>query len=276
MNLFTIVPTSKLDNEKINKSIDAGGRFGNIFFRNMCSSLIANRNNLVFSYENMEEFKKLGIKLYTEGMNIYENTLLVTDSNIDLILFNKEYFSKYLYKNNILFYQHNYKYLHEEGNTNCWAQTESIAKYIKTYLNNNKEEIINHNPNKDLYNNNNNVFIHVRLGDTIDLKFFTSYDYYDKALSELKFDKGYISSDSIDHEICQKLINKYNLEIYNNSEVNTIQFASVNKYLVLSSGTFSWVLGVFGFYSKIFYPKIKFVWHGNIFVFDDWIEIDYN
>jgi len=118
-------------------------------------------------------------------------------------------------------------------------------------------------------------FIHVRLGDIIDLNFYTRYEYYDKALSQITFDNGYISSDTINHEICQKLISKYNLIIFNSNEIETIQFASTCKHLILSTGTFSWMIGIFGFFSKIYYPTIKIKWHGDIFIFPEWKKIDY-
>jgi hypothetical protein len=51
-------------------------------------------------------------------------------------------------------------------------------------------------------------------------------------------------------------------------------FASSCKNVVLSNGTFSWLIGLLGFYSNVYYPKIKTVWHGDIFVFPDWNEID--
>jgi hypothetical protein len=93
-------------------------------------------------------------------------------------------------------------------------------------------------------------------------------------LSLILFETGYISSDSIDHEICKKLILKYKLIIYNDNEINTIQFASTNKYIILSSGTFSWLIGIFSFFSEVYYPKIKVIWHGDIFVFPKWKEIN--
>ena len=66
---------------------------------------------------------------------------------------------------------------------------------------------------------------------------------------------------------------KYNLHIFQSDEVDTIQFANTCKYVVLSSGTFSWLIGLFAYYSKVYYPNIVRQWHGDIFVFPDWIRI---
>jgi hypothetical protein len=157
-----------------------------------------------------------------------------------------------------------------------WCQTTAFALYLKGYFDSreHKENIVNNNIFKEYYQNNNNLFVHVRLGDIIQLNYFSPFEYYDKVLSSQNFDKGYISSDSIKHEICQKLIDKYKLEIFDSDVVKTIMFGSTCNYIVLSSGTFSWMIGLFSYYSeKIYYPKIIQKWHGDIFIFPEWNEI---
>ena len=75
--------------------------------------------------------------------------------------------------------------------------------------------------------------------------------------------------------MCQILIKKYNMEVFNSDMVDIVMFASTCKYIILSSGTFSWMIGLFAYFSEIYYPKIKNKWHGDIFVFDTWKEINY-
>jgi hypothetical protein len=271
---YKIYPSSNFSKIEINSTIRAGGRLGNMIMRNIIISYIAEKNNLIFNYGYLGEMERLGIKLFKEGTNFYENTLLITDDIIDNILFNEEIYNKFLHGKNILFYKENY---HIDGIVYSWCQTNKISKYIGEFVSNNynKNSIIESNPYRNNYNNNNNVFVHVRLGDIVNLGFSTKYEYYESALSKINFEKGFISSDNIEHETCQKLIKKFNLEIYNNDEVNTIQFGSTNKYIVLSNGTFSWIIGLFAFYSKIFYPKLKINWHGDIYSFPEWVEIDF-
>jgi hypothetical protein len=74
--------------------------------------------------------------------------------------------------------------------------------------------------------------------------------------------------------MCIALINKYKLQPVKDTEVKTIMFGSTCKNIILSNGTFSWMVGLLGFYSKIYYPKIKNSWHGNIFVFPEWKQVD--
>lgn len=159
-----------------------------------------------------------------------------------------------------------------------WCQTPEFARYLRSYFDEekNKNSITNNNLYKERYNNNNDVFIHIRLGDIIDRDFCQKIEYYDKALSNIDFDNGYISSDSIDSYICKILILKYNLKIIDYNEVNTIMFGSTCKHIVLSNGTFSWLIGFLAYYSTIYYPKIIHKWHGEIFVFDSWNEIEYD
>jgi hypothetical protein len=58
------------------------------------------------------------------------------------------------------------------------------------------------------YNNNNDLFIHLRLGD-VQSNTLKVTKYYDNLLSKLDFENGYISSDSIQNETCKYFIKKY-------------------------------------------------------------------
>jgi hypothetical protein len=165
---------------------------------------------------------------------------------------------------------------------NFYAQTKEYARHLRTHLYTNQQSIIDHNQFGHRYKNNNDLFIHVRLGDLLDVqkkdgrKCYHSFEYYDAICSKLSFETGYISSDSIDHEICQTLIKKYNLNVYNAHEVSTIQFGSTCKHIVLSPGTYSWLIGVLGFYSDKYYSmKHIDTWHGDIFVFPDWNVVEF-
>ena len=226
-------------------------RFGNLLFFTYIISYIAKINNLPIKYERYKTINKLGIPLYTTGSSIYNDTYTINNNTVNFIFENPDLFKN---KNVIL---------------NDFLQTPVTAKYIKSLINENKENIIKINP---FDYNNNNVFVHIRLGD-ITNNFSHPFEYYDKSLSNLKFDKGYISSDTISHNICKKLIEKYNLTIFNSNEVETIQFGSSCKHIVLSTGTFSWYIGAFSFESDVYYPEIKKVWHGDIFVFSEWKKI---
>ena len=245
----------------INNNYYHGGRFGNLFFTAMAMHFIAKKNNLTVKYKDHDKFIRLGIDFFV-GINTYENTIELLDNNFFNIILSDDP----LYKN-----------INISIENNVWCQTKEFSEMLMSYykIDENRNKIISNNIVKNRYNNNNDVYIHVRLGDIINYNYIHPFAYYDNVLKTLKFDNGFISSDTIDHPICQDLIKKYNLHIINLDEVNTIMIASTCKYIVLSSGTFSWLIGLLSFYSKVYYPKIYTKWHGNIFVFDEWTEVDY-
>jgi hypothetical protein len=114
----------------------------------------------------------------------------------------------------------------------------------------------------------------VRLGDVA--QFNPGYNYYDNAIKACGATSGFISSDSPDHPIVTALAEKYKLEVFHNNEVNSIMFASTCKHLVLSHGTFSWIMGVLGYFSDVYIPPkhIMKQWCGDIFDMPDWKIID--
>ena len=80
--------------------------------------------------------------------------------------------------------------------------------------------------------------------------------------------KGYIATDSPNHENIKYLTEKYNLTLVTYNEHDTILFGSTCKDVILSLGTFSWMLGLFSFYCENIYymnPRCVKYWHGPIF-----------
>jgi len=259
---FTNIVEENTNQIKINTSFFHRGRLGNLFFVNMALHFIAKKNNLHVGYQENKKLKQLGIELFI-GKKTYNNedTIALSDDNFFSIITGEPINKNVSIVNDV------------------WCQTNDFSNYLRTHFDEeqNKLAIINNNLYKERYNNNNDVFIHLRLGDSIRIPgACPTYNYYEKILSSLTFDNGYISSDSIDYYLCKKLINKYNLKVINYDEVNTIMFGSTCKHIILSSGTFSWLIGFFGFYSEIYYPKIVNKWHGDIFVFKSWNEIEYD
>jgi hypothetical protein len=50
-------------------------------------------------------------------------------------------------------------------------------------------------------------------------------------------------------------------------------FGSTCKHIILSGGTFSWLIGFLSRNSNVFYPDIKTKWFGNIFNCSKWKKI---
>jgi hypothetical protein len=159
-----------------------------------------------------------------------------------------------------------------------YFQNQEIANFIRKYLCEQPRKIAIYNKNifNYRYEINNDIFVHVRLDDAT--QYNPGYEYYAKVLNDLTFERGFISSDTIDHPLCKLLIEKHGLIPVQTNEVHTIMFASTCKYLLLSSGTFSWTIGILGWYSTVYYPdpELQTKWHGDIFGFQDWNKINSN
>lgn len=130
-------------------------------------------------------------------------------------------------------------------------------------------EELNNNPQlfRHSYAPNNDLFVHVRLGDIFDNDFgYMNYDYYDSIIKNINYDCGYISSDSPSNPIVKQLIEKYNLTYFDNDLEYIILFGANANHKVLSLGTFSWWIGFLGNRNNVIFPNpnrsIK--WHGEI------------
>jgi hypothetical protein len=60
-------------------------------------------------------------------------------------------------------------------------------------------------------------------------------------------------------------------------EVETIMFASTCKNIVLTNGIMGWFIGLFSWFSKIYYPNLDLrpKHHGDVYDFPDWTMINY-
>lgn len=117
------------------------------------------------------------------------------------------------------------------------------------------------------------TFVHVRLGDIVNDSASCKIDYYRKALEGLN--GGYISSDSLDHDIVKNLSDEFNLQIFDSSPEETIIFGSKFDNKILSLGTFSWWIGFLGNQNNVICPVTNEYrqWHGDIFPFLNWKEV---
>jgi len=235
------------------------GRLGNQFIRNLAVSLLAEKNNLKVDYYNKDLFNKLGIELFS-GDNSYNSIQNLTDDN---------YFT--IYNSDELNYNLN--------PNNNYFQTKEIMKFLYTYLHSEKvkSNIINNNPFKERYTKNNDLFIHVRLGDVSHLN--PGIKYYINAIKKIHFDNLYISTDSRDHNIIIELLQLYpSSQLITFDEITTFQFGSTCKHIILSHGSFSALIGYLSFFSNIYYPEYELnkIWHGDMFFIDKWIKLSVN
>ena len=236
----------------------AHGRMCNHIIRNIICSELARKHDLKFIYGYAGETKAFGVDLFETGTQFHKPIMYLHESNI------ADYLSR------------------SEINFNLFAceefyQGKYSANFVRSYFNRNKDRIISANKFKERYDRNSDVFVHVRLGDVSNLN--PGFAYYDEMLNVLApYNHGYIASDSIDHPICQRLIEKHGLTPVTLDPVETIMFGSTCRYHILSVGTYSWMIGVTGYYSTVFFPnyrdKESFCPY-DLFDFPDWNSVDY-
>jgi len=222
--------------------------------------MIAKKYDLATTYAYDNEMKSMGIELYS-GSKTYTRYTDLNDVN----------FLHYLYTTDPIYENFNVP-------THTYFQTKAISNLLHKHLSSIRDHIIRANKFSIRYNTNNDIFIHVRLGDVV--AYNPGFAYYDKVIKNLLYNNPtniYISSDTIDHQICRSIISKYNAKIIDYDYIDTIKFGSTCKYIILSHGSFSATIGNLGFYSEIYYPKIdpRRMWHGDMFTGNDWNEITY-
>jgi len=239
----------------INNTEIHNGRFGNLFFINMVLHFISKKYNLKTTYKYYNKFLNLGIELFI-GEHTYEENTYITEINYFDLMNKNTNFTNIIITNKV------------------WFQNYEFCLFLEIYFNKEKikQKIIQKNKFSNRYKNNNDLFIHVRLDDVEKMGSHSNFDYYDNIIKNSNFNHGYICSDNLNSFICVNLIQKYSLKIINFNEEETIMFGSTCNNIILSGGTFSWLIGFLAFFSQnIYYPMNDKKWYGDIFVYKNWI-----
>lgn len=231
----------------------AHGRLCNQIVRNLSVSIIAEKHNLKTEYSSHDKINRLGIELFSGNQCFVDTKELIEDNYFSIL--NCEKIQYNLNPNNAYF------------------QTKEISNLLYRYLRTEKikSNIIQKNRFNERYNANNDLFIHVRLGDVANNN--PGAQYYLKTIKMIEHDKIFISTDSPEHDIVNTIFTAYpNAQLVMLDEINTIQFASTCKNIILSHGSFSAVIGYLSFFSKIHYPEYEREkqWYGDMFSIDDW------
>ena len=236
----------------------ASGRLCNHIFRNLCVSMIAKKHNLhvVYEHTNHAKISQLGIELFC-GTQKHSYKKEVKDSDF-------------------------FNVLHSETidyNLHClysYFQTKEISLFLYNYLHEDaiRQKMIEANSFRTRINSNNDCFIHIRLTDVEHMS--PGLPYYLKALSSLSFDTLHIASDDLNHPVVHEIMEVYpNSKKVEHNDVETIQFGSTNKFIVLSPGSFSAIIGYLSIADKVLYPGSHTSWHGDIFSIPGWTKINY-
>jgi hypothetical protein len=195
------------------------GRLGNQFFINIAASLLAEKHDLYIEYEHGNDVRHL-FPLYV-GKRRYPTTITVTDDNY-VDLYNKETLDT-----NLSFHD--------------YFQSRNVTTLTHRYV---QSKI-------KIHKDNNDCFIHVRLGDVA--QWNPGAAHYLGILARLKVDRVYVSTDSPDHPIVQQLLQK--AQLYEGTPTETILFAASCRYVILSHGTFSGMIGYLACNSTVYFVK---------------------
>lgn len=220
--------------------------FENSFFINLACHYLSLKYNTVFEYKHYDLFKKFGFDLFV-GKNTYKNNFMLTNENF-FTLINEANNDIDIKKENITL----------SDDLHC--VTKDFCLFVKNlYYNNNdnKNQIISSNLFKERYVSNNDLYIYIST-NSFDEKYSKHItEYYIESIKKVGYEKVYISSNDIKHEICQKLINLYKMTVDDKEICEKIMFANTCKYLILSSDITSLLIGLFNFFSKnIYYPIV--------------------
>jgi hypothetical protein len=120
------------------------------------------------------------------------------------------------------------------------------------------------------------VFVVYRIGDILGERQMLPIEYFKESLIKMNCKNGYITSDSPEHPNVKQLISEFNLTLYNDTPINTIDFAKNFNKLILSEGSFSWWIGFLSNAKKIYFNKRDRFWHGDIFVLPEWEYLSYD
>jgi hypothetical protein len=222
-----------------------GERLGNVLLQNAGLSILAKKFNYSASgYNNFAAIQQLNMKLFSGSIQKLNCALYQDDRLYDLVTGPDTIDHGIIYKG---FFQD--------------------IKFLNLY----RQDIINlfdipsPSPNNDL-------FVQVRLTDAE--RFNPGIEYYKTAINQTRFENAYIASDSIESPIVKELINTYNMNVYDGSDIDTIKFGRQFNNIVISNGTFSWWIAMLSQAQRIFYPKTAHTttFHPDIY-FLDWIGI---
>jgi len=242
----------------MSSTVQTPGRFGNHFIRNILMHILAEKYDLVMEYSYWSKIRVLGIPLYSGSKSFQENRLLDSDAKMEALLQEIDS-SNFVLQTNLIM----------QGDIYC--QTREMTNRIFNYLRSERirDAIIQNNIVRYRYQKNDDIFVHIRLGDVADKN--PGFAYYEKVLKSLEtkgYDRIFLSSDSPSHPICQKIFMGFrNTSFLQVEEIQTIQFASTCRHVVLSHGSFSAIIGYLSFFSEVYYPAYdpEKIWYGDMF-----------
>jgi hypothetical protein len=178
-----------------------------------------------------------------DGLEINNNKYYISDEyfnleeiiNHDGQIITQGYFQMYSY------------YIHNKKNIKKWLQIENENFYEK--------------PEPD------DLVLHIRLGDYVELGWNLDIEYYLKILKKETYKRAIIISNDHNHDYIKKL-KKFGCIVQDNSKYRDLEhiadfvFIKNSKKTIISKSTFSWWATFLGD-GKVYFPLLKYPWVYN-------------
>lgn len=87
---------------------------------------------------------------------------------------------------------------------------------------------------------NNDLVVHVRLGDYVTLNHYLQYETYRSIISNANYEKCYIITDQPNNIIIKQLLELQNINLFHGSVMEDFTFIYNAKQTIISQSTFSW------------------------------------
>jgi hypothetical protein len=239
-----------------------GYNFEDLFFINLTCHYLSKKYEINFDYKHYDLFKKFGIVLFT-GKNTYSSNFILTNENFfdSIKNINENSMNELVNKNIIL-----------SKDIHCITKDYCLL-LKKTFYesSDNQNKITQSNLFKERYLSNKDLYIYIYIDSLDEIYIRQLFEYYNESIKKIKYDKIYVSSNNINHEVCKNLIEIYNMTIDEKEICEKIMFANTCKFLILSCDVTSLLIGFFNFFSKhIYYPVFTNSKYSEIFESFGW------
>ena len=252
------------------------GRLGNRLFHNLAASALAEKYDLATEYDEDEAFTQLGLPLaFGSRRMVAGPAILVDDARFEELIAapsSSVLDARFQLSTSSFFQYHAFA---------CRSRAWLRSPFVRNAL-------LAANPWRERANANDDVFVHLRLGDIDKTHPHSSRaytDYISAIVNVTATDGGrkkgriVVASDEPNRFEVRAIVDHFSGEILDLDRISTWQFGMLCKHLVLSESTFSWAVAAMHFQqpdSNIRILKRRHIdgWMGStIFDFDDWIVL---